>query len=159
MFFILLHENSSSFRGTLACFRYRRNPNSSGLKTSRALPTPPSPRAVRPTLWMYSCNASVSCVFQTVAKKGSHAKVTLDTSWHVVPWDRPVGRTAQSSPPRGCPDLWPQRPCTAKSLVLHCRTGRRSEFAWLVSVSPERQITSKHDSCRQIGSISGAHPR
>lgn len=54
IFEILLQEKSNSFSGTLACFRYRRKPNSSGRRINRAWPTPPSPRAVLPTRWMYS---------------------------------------------------------------------------------------------------------
>ena len=54
IFDILLQENSNSLSGTLAFFRYRKNPNSCGCKISRACPTPPCPRAVLPTLWMYS---------------------------------------------------------------------------------------------------------
>lgn len=47
-------ENSNSLRGTFACFKYRRKPSSSGRRMSKAWPAPPSPRAVRPTRWMYS---------------------------------------------------------------------------------------------------------
>lgn len=55
---ILLQLNSNSFKGTFAWRRYRRNPSSSGLRMSKAWPFPPSPRAVRPTRWMYSRGSS-----------------------------------------------------------------------------------------------------
>lgn len=51
---ILFQENSNSFSGTFACFKYLRNPSSSGRSINKACPELPSPRAVRPTRWMYS---------------------------------------------------------------------------------------------------------
>ena len=51
----LAQLNSNSFSCTFALLRYMRNPSSCGCKSRRAFPLPPSPRAVRPTRWMYSC--------------------------------------------------------------------------------------------------------
>lgn len=66
---ILFHENSNSFSGIRACLRYRKKPSSSGRKISSAWPLPPSPRAVRPTLWMYSLGSSGGsyCTIQSTA--------------------------------------------------------------------------------------------
>lgn len=66
---ILFHENSNSLSGIRACLRYRKKPSSSGPKISSAWPLPPSPRAVRPTLWMYSLGSSGGsyCTIQSTA--------------------------------------------------------------------------------------------
>ena len=66
---ILFHENSNSLSGIRASFRYRKKPSSSGRKISSAWPLPPSPRAVRPTLWMYSLGSSGGsyCTIQSTA--------------------------------------------------------------------------------------------
>lgn len=45
-------------RVTLACFRNRRKPSSSGRRIRRAWPRPSMPLAVLPTRWMYSCGES-----------------------------------------------------------------------------------------------------
>lgn len=44
---------------TLACFRKRRKPSSSGRRIRSAWPLPSMPLAVLPTLWMYSCGHKV----------------------------------------------------------------------------------------------------
>lgn len=44
---------------TFACLRKRRKPSSSGRRMRRAWPLPLMPRAVLPTLWMYSCGFKV----------------------------------------------------------------------------------------------------
>ena len=65
----LFHENSNSLSGIRACLRYRKKPSSSGRKIRSAWPLPPSPRAVRPTLWMYSLGSSGGsyCTIQSTA--------------------------------------------------------------------------------------------
>jgi hypothetical protein len=65
----LFHENSNSLSGIRACFRYRKKPSSSGRNIRSACPLPPSPRAVRPTLWMYSLGSSGGsyCTIQSTA--------------------------------------------------------------------------------------------
>lgn len=66
---ILFQENSNSFSGTLACFKYLKKPNSSGLKINKACPRLPSPLAVLPTLCIYSLGSSggSNCTIQSTA--------------------------------------------------------------------------------------------
>lgn len=56
----LLHWNWNSFTCTLAWRRYLKNATSWGFRNSRAFPCAPSPLAVLPTRWMYSCNKDIS---------------------------------------------------------------------------------------------------
>lgn len=78
---ILLQENSNSFNGTLACLRYFRNSTSSGRRMSNAWPQMFSPRAVRPTRWMYSL-VSFGGSYCTIQSTAGMSKPRAATSVH-----------------------------------------------------------------------------
>lgn len=78
MFGILFQENSYSFSVTLAAFKNRKKPSSSGLKINSACPVPVSPRAVRPTRWMYSrvSSGGSNCTIQSTCGMSSPLAAT-----------------------------------------------------------------------------------
>lgn len=70
-------------------------------------------------------------------------KKTPKTYW---PWGHLEGRTARSSPPRGCPALELPRLCTAGCRSQRCRTGRRWWYVWSAFVCPAKWYKAKERS-------------
>lgn len=131
---------------TFACLRKRRKPSSSGRRMRSACPLPLIPRAVLPTLWMYSCGQTEKLkltfsihqnlkelLTNTIYNNQSHKEPNNQYS---VPWGHLGGHTGQSSPPQGYPDLELPRQCTAGCQNRRCRTGRRWWYVWSASACP-----------------------
>lgn len=69
---------------TLACFRKRRKPSSSGRRIRRAWPLPLMPLAVLPTLWMYSCRWKVKLKKESQLGLGTETEYQYGTSFQMT---------------------------------------------------------------------------
>ncbi len=92
---------------TLACFRKRRKPSSSGRRISSAWPLPLMPLAVLPTLWMYSCGRKVKLKGVLICDLTLTQKMTV-TKYQVTlifksSWTKSL-RFTPHSPPRFSPE-------------------------------------------------------
>ena len=132
---------------TLTCFRYFRKPISSGRNISSACPRPPSPRAVRPTRWIYSYSTHTMCMIITGGKSlnMNHKKMRGNLVFKKrkrinSPLDHREDRTGRSNRLRECPSHEQRHRCKVECHFPHYKTGKKWLFASLAFVDPVKDI-------------------
>lgn len=125
-----------------------RKMNTPGLRMRRAWPFPPSPRAVRPTRWMYSFGSSGG---SNLWKKNFlvFVSLTISSFFQVNKYFEKKGirslvrQPAQSSQHQGYPTLLLLHQYTKVSQNLHCRTGRTLSYALSAFAFPKTEYGLK----------------
>lgn len=128
---------------TLACLRYRRKASSSGSRNSNACPLPSIPRAVLPTLWIYSCQKvqkkfleSFFCL-QIHVHIHKHRFLAVITKYRHLPLGHQEDQIELSNPLGGCPSLLQPHQYKGECLLLHYRTQKMLLFSFVAFVSPK----------------------